>query len=85
MCLNVRDAMLVGGRITLTTSNDIVTAASDELAAGEYVRLAVVDTGTGMTAEVQQSIGIVWVTGQRATRPDCSGPAICAIVSCSMV
>ncbi|KAA2212076.1 response regulator [Teichococcus oryzae] len=53
LCINSRDAMPEGGRITLTTRN--LTLAQDELPdlpAGDYVAVAVADTGTGMPPEV---------------------------------
>ena len=52
LVVNARDAMPDGGRIEIATAN--ATLADDEvdgLPAGEYVRLAVTDTGTGMDPE----------------------------------
>lgn len=57
LCLNARDAMPDGGRITIETSNkwlDREGARERELAPGQYVALSVTDTGTGMTPEVIQ-------------------------------
>ena len=54
LCINARDAMPDGGRITIETGNkwiDSRTAQSIDLAPGQYVSLCVTDTGTGMTAE----------------------------------
>jgi PAS domain S-box-containing protein len=49
---NARDAMPVGGRVSITTANRVLDAGQREaypdLAPGEYVRLAVGDTGCGM-------------------------------------
>ena len=56
LCINGRDAMPDGGRITIETANrwiDAQTARTLGLAAGQYVSLSVTDTGTGMTREVQ--------------------------------
>lgn len=53
LCINSRDAMERGGRITITTRNvTVLEDASPDLAAGEYVAIAVADTGSGMSPEV---------------------------------
>jgi CheY-like chemotaxis protein len=55
LCINARDAMPDGGRITIETAlRGIEPAAARELdlAAGEYVALMVRDTGSGMPPEV---------------------------------
>lgn len=55
LCINARDAMPDGGRITLTTANlcmDRETARTYDLPEGQYLSLCVTDTGTGMTADV---------------------------------
>jgi len=55
LCINARDAMPGGGRLTIETANrwiDARTARERELDAGQYVSLCVSDTGTGMTPEV---------------------------------
>ena len=55
LCINARDAMPDGGRITIETANrwmDERTANERELSAGQYVSLCVSDTGTGMSPEV---------------------------------
>lgn len=53
LALNARDAMSVGGTITVSTANALIDAtdAPDTLATGRYVRLRVRDTGEGMTPE----------------------------------
>ncbi len=55
MCINARDAMPEGGRLTIETANrwiDARTARERDLDAGQYVSLCVSDTGTGMTPDV---------------------------------
>ena len=49
LVVNARDAMPEGGRLTLNAQNATAVAiADDALDAGDYVRLAVADTGSGM-------------------------------------
>ena len=55
LCINARDAMPEGGRLTIVTANltiDASCADAAELPAGRYVTLDVIDTGAGMTPEV---------------------------------
>ncbi|MDY3554902.1 PAS domain-containing protein [Gemmata sp. JC717] len=60
LCAQARDAMPNGGRLALTT--DAVTVTTDtaaehaDLHPGRYVRLAVADTGYGMTPDVRLKI-----------------------------
>jgi PAS domain S-box-containing protein len=54
LCINARDAMPEGGLLTIETNNvDIDTRDADrplDVRPGEYVCIAVTDTGTGMSA-----------------------------------
>ncbi len=55
LCINARDAMPDGGKITIETGNrwlDERMARDRDLPPGQYVSLCVSDTGTGMTPEV---------------------------------
>ena len=56
LVINAGDAMPAGGLLRIETANVEIGDGDDVLAPGEYVRLAVGDTGTGMTAEVQARI-----------------------------
>ncbi|MCJ2081446.1 PAS domain S-box protein [Methylobacterium sp. J-090] len=55
LCINARDAMPTGGRITIETANkwmDTRAAKERDLEPGQYLSLCVTDTGTGMPPEV---------------------------------
>jgi PAS domain S-box-containing protein len=54
LCINARDAMPDGGRITIETANkwlDVNSARQRELPPGQYISLCVTDTGTGMSPD----------------------------------
>lgn len=55
LCINARDAMPNGGRITIETGNrwiDREGARQQDMQEGQYVSLCVSDNGTGMTPDV---------------------------------
>jgi signal transduction histidine kinase len=54
LAINARDAMPEGGVLTITTANlpGSMPNRDEALPAGDYVSIAVTDTGTGMTEEV---------------------------------
>ena len=55
LCINARDAMPDGGRITIETANwslDAEAAQLHDMPEGRYLSLSVTDTGTGMSSEL---------------------------------
>jgi PAS domain S-box-containing protein len=55
LCINARDAMPEGGRVTIETANtwvDQVGSIERDMPQGQYVAVCVTDTGTGMPPEI---------------------------------
>jgi PAS domain S-box-containing protein len=55
LCINARDAMPDGGRLTIETANiwvDELAARARDMTPGQYVVIYVTDTGTGMEPDV---------------------------------
>ncbi len=71
LCINARDAMPQGGRLTIETANrwlDEEAVRGHDLAAGEYVSVCVTDTGTGIPPEVVSRIFDPFFTTKPAGR-----------------
>lgn len=59
LCINARDAMPEGGKLTIETANrwmDERAARQHDLPVGQYVSLCVTDTGTGMAPEIVDKV-----------------------------
>jgi len=59
LCINARDAMPDGGKLTIETANkwlDERAARAQDLPVGQYVSICVTDTGTGMPPDVVAKI-----------------------------
>ena len=60
LCVNARDAMPEGGKLTIETSNafldEAYAAANSEVTPGQHVMIAITDTGGGMPPEVRARV-----------------------------
>ena len=60
VCVNARDAMPGGGKLTIESANafldDAYAASNVDVTAGQYVMIAVTDTGVGMAPEVKAKV-----------------------------
>jgi signal transduction histidine kinase len=60
LAVNARHAMAPGGKLTITTENSVLDETycqqHKEVAAGPYVRIAVSDTGSGMSPDILERV-----------------------------
>jgi signal transduction histidine kinase len=60
LAVNARDAMLQGGELTVETSNvsldETYAQSHQDVRPGDYIKIEVRDTGSGMTADVQEKV-----------------------------
>jgi two-component system cell cycle sensor histidine kinase/response regulator CckA len=84
LAINARDAMPNGGKLTIATSNEVLddnfARVHSKAIPGEYVRLSVTDTGTGMTDNVKAHLFEAFFT----TKPKGKGTGL-GLATCQTV
>jgi two-component system cell cycle sensor histidine kinase/response regulator CckA len=80
LVVNARDALPAGGHITVETLNFTQTESSGETPPGDYVLLAVNDSGTGMTPEVKARLFEAFFT----TKPNGKGTGL-GLATCQTI
>ena len=76
LCRNAMDAMPHGGTLRVQTENQYLDkpfGQYDSIHVGEYVKVSVADTGTGIPAAIQDKIFDPFFTPQRASKQRGSG------------
>ena len=85
LCLNAREAMPAGGRLTIETEQVLINgsyvSAHPWARAGRYVLVSVTDTGVGIPAELQERVFEPFFT----TRPGSGGTGLGLAVAAGVV
>jgi PAS domain S-box-containing protein len=86
MVVNARDAMPRGGRLTIQTANVALDQKTRfrnrDLNVGEYIMIAITDTGVGMTPDVQSHLFEPFFTTKGVGRGTGLGLATCYGIVC---